>query len=68
MVKQKIDCGNMPIYCTKRGKLLWIDEEHYNSYSSAMSSKILIGADDKFWGYNDNPKVRPFNLQSETGE
>ena len=57
IIKQKIDCGDMPTYRTKRGKLLWIDEEHYNSYSSAMGCKILIGADDKFWGYSDNPNI-----------
>ncbi len=49
-----------PNYITKRGKLLWIDYGHYDDYSSAANCKILIGDDRKFWGYSDNPSVKPF--------
>ncbi|MBA7524639.1 hypothetical protein ES705_16780 [subsurface metagenome] len=47
-----------PHYITKRGKLLWIDNRHYNAYSSAANCKILVGADGRFWGYSDNPNLR----------
>jgi len=47
-----------PHYITKRGKFLWIDDEHYDDYSSAANCKILIGSNGKFWGYSDNPNIR----------
>ena len=46
-----------PHYITKRGKLLWIDNSHYDSYSSAANCKILMGANGKFWGYSDSEKI-----------
>jgi len=67
MRKMKIDPNiDSPHYITKRGKLLWIDNEHYDDYSSAANCKILIGADGKFWGYSDSPKIKRF--KSETGD
>ncbi len=47
-----------PHYITNRGKLLWIDTSHWDAYSSATNCKILIGADGRFWGYSDNPKIK----------
>jgi len=47
-----------PHYITKKGKFLWIDDEHYDNYSSASNCKILIGSDGRFWGYSDNPNIR----------
>jgi len=47
-----------PNYITKRGKLLWIDQEHYDDYASAEGCKLLIDAKGKFWGYSDSPKVK----------
>jgi len=56
-VKKRIDCGLDPDYQTDKGKLLWIDTERYNSYSSSTNCKILVGASGKFWGYSDNPRL-----------
>lgn len=56
-VQRKIDEGNAPRYITNRGKWLWIADQ-YDRYSSATGTHILIGADDNFWGYSDNPNIR----------
>ncbi|MDD5006574.1 MAG: hypothetical protein PHS33_08775 [Candidatus Omnitrophica bacterium] len=58
MVKQRIDNGYFPSYQTKKGKkLLWIDNNQYDDYSSATHSHILIDAFNRFWGYSDSPKI-----------
>lgn len=43
-----------PDYTTIRGKLLWIDKENYDDYSSAANCKMLVDANGKFWGYSDS--------------
>lgn len=57
MITRKIDEGNEPRYKTKEGKLLWIDTEHYDDYSQATGAKILIGADNQFWGHSDSDQI-----------
>jgi len=42
--QKRIDEGMNPEYITNRGKLLWVDQEHYDNYASAESCKRLIDA------------------------
>jgi hypothetical protein len=55
--KKRIDEGQEPRYQTKRGKLLWIDTEHYDDYSSANHCHILTDAKNNFWGYSDSDQI-----------
>ena len=57
MVRQRIDNGNYPHYQTKRGRLLWVDDSHYDNYSSVTNTKILRDVFGKFWGYSDNLNI-----------
>ena len=47
-----------PDFITKKWKLLWIDREHYDDYSSARNCKRLVGTNGKFWGYSDSEKLQ----------
>lgn len=59
--KEKLDMGRQPEYISRLGKPLWVDESHYDSYSQVTGSKILRGADGRFWGYSDNPNAVIFD-------
>jgi len=56
-IEKKLNNGLYPTYATKRKKLLWVDTEHYDNYCQAKNCKILRGADGKFWGYSDDPRI-----------
>lgn len=56
-IQKKLDNGFYPTYATKRKKLLWVDTENYDDYCQAKNCQILRGADDKFWGYSDDPRI-----------
>ena len=54
MTKINLLNQGLDAYCvTKRGKLLFIDDSHFDDYSSTAHVHILIGVDGKFWGYSD---------------
>ena len=62
-IKKRIAEGNDPHYNTKRGKLLWVDTEHYDDYSSINHCKILVDANGKFWGYSNDPRVTKIKVE-----
>ena len=46
-----------PQYTAIGGKSLWIDEAHYDDYSSAANCKVLVDINGKFWGYSDDGRL-----------
>ena len=56
-IQKRVDEGMNPEYVTNRGKLLWVDREHYDNYASSAGCKLLIDAKGKFWGYSDDPNI-----------
>lgn len=52
-LKRKLD-ERQPEYISRRGKPLWIDEDHYDNYTRSTGAKILRGADGRFWGYTNS--------------
>lgn len=57
-IQKKFAQGMFPDYETKRGRLLWIDGSHYDSYSNITHSKILRDVFGKFWGYSDDSRAK----------
>lgn len=50
---QRIHQGDYPLFISRRGKLLW----RSNKYDAGSHCDFLEGADGRFWGYSNDPKI-----------
>jgi len=56
--KLKTGSSDRPAYMTRRGRLLWIDTEGRYSFCEIAGLRVLVTAEGKFYGYDNDKRVK----------